>query len=272
MEPTTDDDRPMDTQPERNGNQPTPTGPMFADTEHHHDPIDERTGLRGRPESPSDRFGQQTRDNVNPNIPSALPGDGGIVDPSSLGMEQGGVEAPVVSINEPGTPATTTGPAPFTDTAAWPYVGVDPAHPLNVPVSPNEPPGSAVGGEGGGGGTPEPAVPVIEALDPDEIEIGTADTVLHVHGTGFTEESIIHFAGVDEPTTFVDETELTTGLKPSLWVDGMIVQCSVKNGDVTSDEVEFEFLDAPVADETAKKPSKRTKPAPKAKPKHKGKR
>ena len=46
-----------------------------------------------RPEDPSGRAGQLTRDNVNPNIPSGNPGDppGPIVDPNSLGMPQGGI-------------------------------------------------------------------------------------------------------------------------------------------------------------------------------------
>jgi len=48
-----------------------------------------------RPEDPSGRPGQLTRDNVNPHIPSGERGAptnaGGIVDPTSLGMEQGGV-------------------------------------------------------------------------------------------------------------------------------------------------------------------------------------
>lgn len=121
----------------------------------------------------------------------------------------------------------------------------------------NEPPGSDVGGEAATPPAADP--PVIEALDPDEVEIGSADTILHVHGTGFTAESIIHFAGQDEPTTMVSETELTTGLKPSLWADGVVVQCSVKNGAVTSEEVEFEFLD-PIS-----RTSKRTKPPAKKK-------
>jgi len=48
---------------------------------------------RTRPEDPSGRLGQQTRDNVNPNIPSGNPGDppGPLVDPNMLGMPQGGV-------------------------------------------------------------------------------------------------------------------------------------------------------------------------------------
>jgi len=53
---------------------------------------------RTKPDDPSGRPGQLTRDNVNPAIPSgergAPPNAGGIVDPTSLGMEQGG-KAPV---------------------------------------------------------------------------------------------------------------------------------------------------------------------------------
>ena len=74
--------------------------------------MDPRTGLRGRPESPSDNPGQKTRDNVTPVIPSAARPEGtpgGIVDPTSLGMPQGGIQPvyppPVKSINEPRTPA-----------------------------------------------------------------------------------------------------------------------------------------------------------------------
>ena len=48
---------------------------------------------RTKAEDPSGHLGQQTRDNVNPAIPSGTPGDppGPIVDPKSLGMEQGGI-------------------------------------------------------------------------------------------------------------------------------------------------------------------------------------
>jgi hypothetical protein len=66
-----------------------------------------------RPEDPSGRPGQLTRDNVNPNIPSGERGAptnaGGIVDPNSLGMPQGGV-APAYSM-QPETPDPTK-PAP----------------------------------------------------------------------------------------------------------------------------------------------------------------
>jgi hypothetical protein len=69
---------------------------------------------RSRPDDPSPHFGQLTRDNVNPDIPSAPPGEGDIVDPHTLGMPQGGIAPPetpeverrlvdegVSSINEP---------------------------------------------------------------------------------------------------------------------------------------------------------------------------
>jgi hypothetical protein len=208
-------------------------------------------------EDPSGRAGQLTRDNVNPKIPSAKPDDanvvnpGGIVDPNSLGMEQGG-KAPEYPplLKEGETPEIPEG-------AVSPRV-----------ESINEPPGSNVYGKtlpDGVGGGGEAEVPVIEALDPDEIEIGSADVVLHVHGTGFTPESIIHFAGYDEPTSFVNDTEVTTGLKPSLWQAPDVVECTVKTGDKVSEPVEFEFLEADVPAATRK--TKRTKPKPAGKKK-----
>src|SRR6185295_1341074 len=65
---------------------------------------------RTRPEDPSDHFGQLTRDNVNPDIPSAEPGKGDIVDPRTLGME---------SI------AGTAPPAPANQPEQWPSLGLD---------------------------------------------------------------------------------------------------------------------------------------------------
>jgi hypothetical protein len=65
---------------------------------------------------------------------------------------------------------------------------------------------------------------------------------LVVQGTGFNASSVIHFAGHDEPTTYDEDlNELTTGVKPSLWADPVTVQCSVRNGSVESNIVDFEF-------------------------------
>jgi hypothetical protein len=231
------------------------------------EPMDPRTGLRGRPESPSDNPGQKTRDNVTPVIPSAPPREGGIVDPTSLGMPQGGVQPvyppPVKSINEPRTPAEQSDHRPDARAEDLP-----PGH-FNASI--NEPPGSDVGGEGGAteeGGGEEGEAPDLESLDPDEADAGDAtDIVMHVHGTGFTEQSVIYFNGLQEPTTFVSETEVTTGVKPSLFVVPAVCPVTVRNGEHESDALEFEFLDPedpPAARET--KRSTRTTKA-KAKPK-----
>jgi hypothetical protein len=117
--------------------------------------------------------GQLTRDNVNPAIPSAKPGEGGIVDPKSLGMEsQAGAAPPKagpLSINEPPTKDTNVdlrGPPP------------------NSPPSINEPPGSEVlpppveGDQPAAGHLPgqppetrakQPEMPKV-SRDPDDIE------------------------------------------------------------------------------------------------------
>jgi hypothetical protein len=70
-----------------------------------------------RPEDPSGRPGQLTRDNVNPHIPSGKRGDppGPIVDPNSLGMEQGGVAPANPMKPETPDPARAAKPAPQPD-------------------------------------------------------------------------------------------------------------------------------------------------------------
>ena len=239
------------------------------------EPMDPRTGLRGRPESPSDNPGQKTRDNVTPVIPSAPPREGGIVDPTSLGMPQGGVQPvyppPVKSINEPRTPAEQSDHRPDARAEDLP-----PGH-FNASI--NEPPGSDVGGEGGAteeGGGEEGEAPDLESLDPDEADAGDAtDIVMHVHGTGFTEQSVIYFNGLAEPTTFVSETEVTTGVKPSLFTVPAVCPVTVRNGEHESDALEFEFLDPedPPAAREIKRSTRTTKAKAKPKkPAKKGKR
>jgi len=246
------------------------------------EPMDPRTGLRGRPESPSDNPGQKTRDNVTPVIPSAPPREGGIVDPTSLGMEQGGKPAvhppPVKSINEPRTPAEQSDHNPLgaavlqeDNTVLTPGPGGSSRDNASI----NEPPGSDVGGEGsaveGGGegeGGEEGEAPDLESLDPDEADAGDAtDIVMHVHGTGFTEQSVIYFNGLAEPTTFVSETEVTTGVKPSLFTVPAVCPVTVRNGEHESDALEFEFLDP--EDPPAARETKRTTRTTKVKTKPK---
>ena len=109
--------------------------------------------------------------------------------------------------------------------------------------SKNEPWGSEVippvdPGEGG-------EAPFIVALEPAQCAIGDPDFTLYVVGTGFTVESVIHFAGHDEPTTYNDvDGSVSTGVKPSLWQSPDTVQVSVKNGEQESEEADFVFTEA----------------------------
>ena len=65
--------------------------------------------------------------------------------------------------------------------------------------------------------------------------------ILHVHGSGFTATSVITFNGGDEVTAFVSDTELTTGVKPSLAQAEVDVPVTVKNGAVESEPATFSF-------------------------------
>jgi hypothetical protein len=87
--------------------------------------------------------------------------------------------------------------------------------------------------------------PVISSLNPDSCAVGDPDFPLVVSGENFFGDSVIHFAGHDEPTTFdADAKTLSTGIKPSLWADPVTVQVMVKNGPELSAPVDFTF-DAP---------------------------
>jgi hypothetical protein len=107
---------------------------------------------------------------------------------------------------------------------------------------------------------PEPPVtgpaPVVSALAPDTAVLGDPDFTLSVQGTGFTEESVIMFAGQPEPIVFVSDTEVTTVVKPSLGWGAVAVQVSVKNVDgQESNAMPFVFTEA--APEAESAPAKR---------------
>jgi hypothetical protein len=94
--------------------------------------------------------------------------------------------------------------------------------------------------------------PSITGYDPYECMIGDPDFTLTVTGENFFADSVIHFAGHDEPTTFDTEAKtLSTGIKPSLWTEPVTVQVQVKNGPEISDPVEFAFL--PIARSSTRK-------------------
>jgi hypothetical protein len=93
--------------------------------------------------------------------------------------------------------------------------------------------------------------PVITGYDPYECMIGDPDFTLYVTGENFFADSVIHFAGHDEPTTLEDDGRLSTGVKPSLWTEPATVQLQIKNGPEISDPVQFEFL--PIARSSTRK-------------------
>lgn len=253
-------DRPTSPDPANN------TGPGKGDLLGDNRPFDfiERT----KPEDrlpPETAHGQITRDNVNPNIPSSPHGGDrgmGIVDPNSLHMEQGVAGAAVPKVPE-GVPPPTTKLV----------MG------QGVAGSINEPLGSSIGSNmddkgqpitGGSGGTPAPDVaPVITELEPDEATIGEETFDMFVHGTGFTEDSVIVFAGQEEPTDLEDDGTLSTGINMDVWNGPDTVQVSVKNGDKMSNMMDFTFHAEPATRKAPPKANKRKGKGEKAKKKAK---
>jgi hypothetical protein len=104
-----------------------------------------------------------------------------------------------------------------------------------TPVSPNEPVK-----------LPEWASepPVVESVEPTECTLGDPDFTVYLTGTGFYEESVIVFAGQDEPTT-LEDGKLSTGVNMAMWHGPDTVKVSVRNGPIPSNEVDFTFLAAP---------------------------
>jgi hypothetical protein len=86
--------------------------------------------------------------------------------------------------------------------------------------------------------------PVVTAIEPTECTIGDADFTVYLTGTGFYEQSVIVFAGQDEPTTLESDGTLSTGVNMAMWQGPDTVQVSVRNGPIQSNEVDFTFLEA----------------------------
>jgi hypothetical protein len=92
--------------------------------------------------------------------------------------------------------------------------------------------------------------PVLSALTPDTAVSGDADLTLSCDGTDFTADCVIVFGSVDEPTTFVSDTEVTTIVKPSLFAPA-VVPVTVRNGANRSNAVDFTFTAPQVVEEAA---------------------
>jgi hypothetical protein len=93
----------------------------------------------------------------------------------------------------------------------------------------------------GGGGT----APVLTGLTPASVALGAANFTLHVHGTGFGAGAVIVFAGQDEPTTVVSDTEVTTGVDMAVWLGPDSVAVAVRQPDgAVSNALPFTFTAA----------------------------
>jgi IPT/TIG domain len=95
--------------------------------------------------------------------------------------------------------------------------------------------------------------PVLSSLSPDTAVAGASEEiVLHCTGTGFTRGTLIKFGSYDEPTDFVSDTEVTTVVKPALFVPDS-VPVAVHTGSLVSSPVNFTFTEPPVEGKVAQK-------------------
>ena len=245
----------------------------------------ERTKPEDRMPDTGNNPGQQTRDNVNPNIPSVSPEEvgpptarvkdpGGIVDPKRLGMEgQAGV-AP---------------PEPANKVEQWPSLGLDHTKDAGDQVqeaenrqrqaregsgglgetdrlvSINEPPGSRVyTGEDGPNQIPDdpkhelPPL-VLSDIDPDTAVVGSGSVALTVTGTGFTPNCVVVFDDVEVPTVFVSQTSLTADCPASDVAE--LVDVEVTRGEEMSDVLSFEFTAVARDSNTKREQQRRPKKA-----------
>jgi|SRR5436190_408140 hypothetical protein len=94
--------------------------------------------------------------------------------------------------------------------------------------------------------TSGPAIPpIVSSLSPNTVVIGSPTFDIHVMGSGFVAGSVIMFNGIEEPTTVVSPTELTTGVNMPLWTAEAEVPVTVLNPDgVLSDPLTFSFTAA----------------------------
>ena len=139
------------------------------------------------------------------------------------------IDAPGVDIRD-GETAEVTGPAILRVTSDVPGAVLIDGEPVVKPPEPTAPP-------------EEPAV--ISSLDPETAVAGdAADITMVVNGTGFGADSVIVFDGLDEPTTLVSPTQVSTGVKPSLYVVPADCLVGVRNAAGMSNELVFSFTAA----------------------------
>jgi hypothetical protein len=101
-----------------------------------------------------------------------------------------------------------------------------------LPASINEPPHLPA----------PPVAPQLASLSPANAVIGDPSFTLTITGSGFVDgQSVIVFAGNDEPTTFVDDTSLTTGVNMAVWLGPDVLPVQVRNFNQVSNTLDFTF-------------------------------
>jgi hypothetical protein len=73
-------------------------------------------------------------------------------------------------------------------------------------------------------GTP----PALTSLTPSTVALGAPSFTLSVRGTGLVDGAVIVFAGNDEPTTWVSDAEVTTGVDMAVWLGPDTVPVAVR--------------------------------------------
>lgn len=87
-------------------------------------------------------------------------------------------------------------------------------------------------------------LPEVTSLNPSTVVLGSPSFDVHVVGKGFTPTSVIVFNGFEEPTTFVSETDVSTGVNMDVWAAPAICPVGVANDGVMSNTMDFSFTDS----------------------------
>ena len=90
--------------------------------------------------------------------------------------------------------------------------------------------------------------PTIASLAPASVVLGAPDFDVHVRGAGFAPDSVIVFNGHDEPTTVLDETDVSTGVNMAVWLAPATVPVQVRTGGNLSNALLFTFEASRTAD------------------------
>jgi len=93
-------------------------------------------------------------------------------------------------------------------------------------------------------GTPGENVepPMLASIAPDTAVVTDPDFTLTATGADFIAESVIALDGTDAPTTFIDESTLTTPISPALFTAGTVA-VTVRTGPSVSAASTLTFTD-----------------------------